>query len=578
MALASVSLHLAGPPRLPSMAERRSTRLSESPANSNITPMPSNPRPSDRSSHIYGYHNTFHTHARLPLDSPPPSYACANSRTTLDRLNAKAQDEAATLSDPLPSYSCSVELQGILGWKQELQSPFEVAEMRGWVDAFVVIRGTQLNIYRVKTSNFLSKDRTVCPGRLLKTYSLQHAEVGVASDFKKTSLVPKSTLARFVPTNARQKLFESDPHLFEPIREHVLRLRLETEQFLLCCSTQDELLEWVETLCAAIDISDPIDDRSEPRYRSLPRRTRRQRTLDSPRMDHLGNLDHLDDGRRLIAEQERIIRQLYPQLANGTTEQGAQARDSHSAQLTLTGDPEADDLDPADARFPAFSRANSSSMNDRSGSSSSNGSFPSSDPKTSPPLRHSPAQALRYRRRCTPILLATSPRVSDVVYSGGKRMRINLKEHGLVEFTPNPPRYDAHSFTETQKVLPPLAEGNRVPSSVATKTALPIRVPERPASPIRGISNESIAVSFNSIDSETFGYDLASSSSAEPQGAIDLDVHLSSGPPLPTKASAMQPKSDAAQQLGNRGKDRRSSQHAMRDNGFSAVAMGVGLL
>lgn len=513
----------------------------------------------DKTPPTYGYHNTFHTHNPPPPDTMPPTYAVANSSQTLERLSTRARAEKAALKDAPPSYTCTVELAGILALRQELCSPFQVAGHREWNDAYLVLQGTQLSIFQVKQPSLLSKKRTLKAGRLLKSYSLQHAEVGVAGDFKKTGLIPRSPFAHLVPASARHKLFETDPHLFEPIREHVIRLRLETEQFLLCASSQKEMLDWVEGFCAAIDISAPLEDRSEPRYRSLPRRSRRQRMIDGTRIGaNLENLSSVEAGRRIIAEQERIIRELYPHLAESALEQEDEPTGNHAANPSA--DPETDDLDPEDARFPGAMRTSSRDggltrvdSQDRPLSSSTGSSF---DPKNAPPYQHTSSQALRYRRRCAPILLAASPRVSDVVFCNGKRMRINVKEHTLMPYTSHPPRYDAHRFPKNTKSRP-------TPLSKVTSTSLPLR----PASPIRELSSSSFASSIE----DHLDFDLPSSSSEHV--GDEIRSVPSSEPPSPTAAT--QAKADAARQLTNMGK-RRTSEEG--HNGLSAVALGVGLL
>jgi hypothetical protein len=500
----------------------------------------------------YGYHNTFHTHASPLLDSPP-TYACANSSQTLAWLNTKASVEAAAVRSEQapPAYTCTVQFEGIVGMKQELNSVFEVAKTREWNDVYAVLRGTQLTIHRIKASSMLSKSKAPSAGKIIKRFTLQHAEVGVAADFKKTTLTPKSPFAHLVPASARPKLYETDPHLFETVREHALRLRLETEQFLLCASSQEEMLTWVEHLCAAIDISSPLEDRSEPRYRSLPRRTRRQRILDGSRLgENLENLSSMDVGRRIIAEQEAIIRQLYPQLANANTQDS-------SAQMH-GADPDREEFDPDDVRFP--SRRPGSSSGSRTPSRDGaeerpiTGSSDSSNPKEAPIPRASRSQALRYRRRCAPALLACSPRVSDVVYSNGERLRINTKEHILVEFTLHAPRYEAHNFPKAKRVS--------TKSTVVKTVPAPIGI-ERPASPLRGISEDSMA---------SFGYDLASTSSD--QGSDDILSATPSEPPSPTALTHA--KADATRQLMLMGKRKNSEES--RDTGLNAVALGVSLL
>jgi hypothetical protein len=495
--------------------------------------------------HTYGYHNTFHTHQQLPLGQPP-SYATATDPTTLCRLNQKALAEAAAEranANP-PPYSCSVQLSGILGVRYELLSPFQVSGCRDWWDAYVILQGTQISIHRIKQPGLLSRNKLPTPGRLVATYSLQHAEVGVAADFRKTPLTPKSPFAHLVPVSARPKLYESDPHLFEPIREHALRLRLETEQLLLCAPTHESSLSWVEALCAAIDISPPLDDRSEPRYRSLPRRNRRQRVLDRVHLgDNLEDLSSLEAGRRVIAEQERIIAHMYPHLAAG-------ARDPDPAPAHVATEPEADDFDPEDVRFPTRGPPNDMSSHD-DGHDDDDMVASSSDPKLNPAPTPSPSQARRYRRRCAPVLLATSPRVSDVVFSGGRRLRISAREHALVEYTSHPPRYDVHGFPK--KKPSSKASTSSFPSTTATitttitggaATAAKKAVVDkttllRPVSPIRGASE-------NSFTSITFGYALAPSAS-DADMEIGVSLASSSGPPSPTALLA--PKMDATGQL-----------------------------
>lgn len=507
----------------------------------------------------YGYHNTFHTHAQLPIDAPPPTYACANSEQTLARLNEKAQAEQST--NILPSYSCTVEIENVLGIKQELSSPFQVSSTREWNDAYVLLRGTQLSLYRIKGPHFLSKSKTVGPGRLLKTFSLQHAEVGLASDFKKSALTPKSPFAHLVPASARQKLYETDPHLFEPVREHVIRLRLETEQFLLCAHSQEEMLDWVENLCAAIDISQPLEDRSEPRYRSLPRRSRRQRLLDSARVnENLENLSSLENGRRIIAEQERIFRQLYPHLA-GASGHGSESNE-HGATGNSAVDPETDDLDPEDVRYPTARRTISRSSQSEERPSSSATTDSSFDPKARPPHRHTASQALRYRRRCAPVLLASSPRVSDVVYSEGKRKRINVKERILVDYTPNPPRYDVHNFPKDKEGI-----AHTVEPTVPKARPAPL-ARERPASPMRGISEDS----FMSFGSDLIARHSLLAGSHYADDSDDIRSAPSSEPPSPTAATHAE--ADAAGKFITLAKAR-TSEDRTREEG---LPLGVSLL
>jgi hypothetical protein len=467
-----------------------------------------------------------------------------------------------------------------MGVRQELSSPFHVSSTREWSDVFAVLQGTQLSLYRVKSPGLLSKTRQPTAGKFIQSYSLQHAEVGVASDFRKTALIPKSPFAHLVPTSARRKLYESDPHLFEPVREHAIRLRLETEQFLLCAPTQESMLEWTESLCAAIDISTPLEDRSEPRYRSLPRRTRRQRILDGAQLsDNIENLSSLEAGRRIIAQQEQIIRQLYPHLAGPTTREPGSgfgttttitssittATSSTSTSNTNNNHPtldlELDDFDPEDVRFPTSSPsardsgARFSDSDSDSRPTSSNNPTTESDRKNADRIRPSDAQTLRYRRRCAPVLLASSPRVSDVVFSAGMRLRIDVKKHALVEYTLHPPRYDVHNFPKSKRTAAKLLRP-------AAKVEEQVE-PTRPASPTRVVSDDSIT-------SISFGEDLAQSSSQ----SADDEASAESGPPSPTSHAGKADDAASARQMAAVEVSKRTSETGLD----SVVALGVGLL
>ena len=80
--------------------------------------------------------------------------------------------------------------------------------------------------------------------RLLRSYSLQHARLGLATDYKK--------------------------------KPNVLRVRIESEQILLNFSTTQDLIDWHAAFCSGRDVSLDILQRELPRERTLPRRRRRR--------------------------------------------------------------------------------------------------------------------------------------------------------------------------------------------------------------------------------------------------------------------------------------------------------------
>ncbi|MBE7181968.1 MAG: hypothetical protein INR71_12325 [Terriglobus roseus] len=342
--------------------------------------------------------------------------------------------------------------------RTEMSSPFLVSLDNDWHTVYAILHGTQLSLYRLKRS--LWRSRAPRQGRLLKTYSLQHAEIGVAVDFKKSDLIPRATFAKVLPKHAQYKLYETDPELFEPVREFVFRLRIEQEQLIFCANTHAEMLDWVEEICVGIDIAPPLDDRHEPRYRSLPRRTRRQRQIEA--VAQIGNdisaREQME--RQFIAQQEEILRSFYPSLATTTTNTSTHTSDVDSTPSS--NDPadnnefdredvlgETPETTPSNTPPTTSPRHQSSTRSLRQEAAADVDADAEEaceyDPKTASTRPAMSDNALcRFRRRCAPILLASSPRASLVVFTNGARYTIDLRRCRLVPFITRPPRYEAH--------------------------------------------------------------------------------------------------------------------------------------
>ncbi|KAI0934963.1 hypothetical protein AcV7_003889 [Taiwanofungus camphoratus] len=80
---------------------------------------------------------------------------------------------------------------------------------------------------------------------LIRTYTLQHAESGLASDYTK--------------------------------RKNVVRVRMEGEQFLLQAHDVAAVIDWIEGIQAATNIALDLDERPMPKGPMFPRRRRRRR-------------------------------------------------------------------------------------------------------------------------------------------------------------------------------------------------------------------------------------------------------------------------------------------------------------
>lgn len=332
--------------------------------------------------------------------------------------------------------------------------------MSEWRDIYVEVRGTMLNFHRVKDGR---------PSRLLRSYTLQHAEIGLAPDVCHTVLAPNSKLAHLIPSAARQKAFRKDPQLFRAEEQYIMRLRVETDQILLAHKSEDKILEMVHEIGAGIDLAPAIDERSISKQCTVPRRRRRPNTQTAADINSAA----------VIAEQERILQQMYPSFAQDTTEQNTALTASSPATSTPTtplGTPtrEDDELDLSAIRED-FTETNTltqtttsaSTNSDRPGyfrtitASSTSSAFqttyetaPSNfgpEGKWQPPHLRTAVQIRRYVRRCAPLLMSDAVRASDIVICNGKRMRINWREERLQDWRLQPPTYHAHDFEKEQQ-------------------------------------------------------------------------------------------------------------------------------
>ncbi|EGX47675.1 hypothetical protein AOL_s00083g183 [Orbilia oligospora ATCC 24927] len=227
------------------------------------------------------YQNSFPNASLSQLDTslPPPTYAELDEvRLPLPRFKVTPRPEEGR--EILPSYKCSLMKEAIFERKIEMESPFERSGDRKWTKVFCVLNNTVLNLHKVKRTAMIPRPDPLeedpddptgyAPGPLIKSFTLQHAEVGAASDYKKKS--------------------------------YVIRVRAETQQFLLACKTVETFFGWLEALSSGINVALPLEERALPKYQTIPRRRRRRhRTQETAVQD-------------VVQQQEEIIRRHYPQL------------------------------------------------------------------------------------------------------------------------------------------------------------------------------------------------------------------------------------------------------------------------
>lgn len=247
-----------------------------------------------------------------------------------------------------------------------------------------------------------------------------------------------------------------------------MRLRVETDQILLAHKSEDKILDMIHEIGAGIDLAPAIDERNISKQCTVPRRRRRPNTQTSTDINNAA----------VVAEQERILQQMYPSFAQNSAEQNdpSTASPSASPNTTPLGTPtrEEDELDLSAIRED-FNEGNAltQTISSTSTTSVSNSQRPAysrtitatstasayetaptnfgPEGKWQPPHLRTATQIRRYVRRCAPLLMSDAVRASDIVICNGKRMRINWRHERLEDWHLQPPTYDAHDFAKEQQ-------------------------------------------------------------------------------------------------------------------------------
>lgn len=95
--------------------------------------------------------------------------------------------------ETLPEYSSEISVENVFLRKMELEGAIHRVADRNWYRVFVNLQGTALTIHKSKPpghfwSTDFGRDDAANPdkkGEFLKSYNLQHADVGVAADYYK---------------------------------------------------------------------------------------------------------------------------------------------------------------------------------------------------------------------------------------------------------------------------------------------------------------------------------------------------------------------------------------------------------
>ena len=469
-----------------------------------------------RSRRAQSYSNIFPAECS-PSTDDPPTYTYATRRSSDVQLPRNIGQEE------LPGYSCSVVVEAKVLINIESISPFESATGSEWKEVYLVLRGTLLSFYRLKDGG---------PGKLLRKYTLQHAEVGLAPDVEHTILIPKTRLAYLLPSQARRKACQRDPDLFRVIPQTIMRLRLETDQILLADASEDLIFSMIQCISAGIDLAPALDERSLPKQCTMPRRRRRSRQHNQQNTPVEGNLEDPN----LLAEQQRIFRERYPSFAQGMSQQDLllppTIREEDELDLATIREemPEATDSSPTSP----INEQPEPQFFPRSGRSASMPSIYPPDVisqpsptdfndhgKWQPAHLRNPSQIQRYVKRCLPILLIDAARASDILIRDGRRVKVNWRMELLEDWELKPPTYRAHQFDKSATGPNGLS---RTTTAITTTTITAGRPTTRPGMQ-RSWSGYSVSGN-STADGSTMDFHPPSSPSSYGGGA-DLEYPVS---------------------------------------------------
>ncbi|KAI3404159.2 hypothetical protein KGF56_003059 [Candida oxycetoniae] len=249
-----------------------------------------------------------------------------------------------------PTYSPSIYKIGVIARKLEWISPYELSPNRSWKYLIIELNSTQLNFYTIPSHlepeilgfqaspnniaikdlnnhssfttpydhqfhNFVKKlglletntNHNNKKRPLIRSYSLQHAKIGLASDYKK--------------------------------KFNVLRLRIENEQILLNFATIQDLIDWNLSINIGKDVAIDINERELPRYRTVPRRRRRRRngrTGSSSNYDDFPESTHRASRLRAASDPSKIkgrFSRLKSKLSSTRLRSSSNASDTKSKRL-----------------------------------------------------------------------------------------------------------------------------------------------------------------------------------------------------------------------------------------------------
>ncbi|TAQ84890.1 hypothetical protein B7494_g6778 [Chlorociboria aeruginascens] len=355
----------------------------------------------------------------------PPSYdALAHPAHLRRRFTIQPREDEGRES--LPPYSSSISLESVFSRKMELEGAVYRSHDRNWYRVFVTLQGTALTFHKCKGQGVFAKAEAgrkssldfpagTKKGQFLRSYNLQHADVGVAADYMK--------------------------------KKYVIRVRAEADQFLISCLKIETFVLWIQSLFAAIDLALPLDDREIPRDLSIPQPQRRRQ-----------GSSHIDRNEDMIRQQQEIMRTQYPTLANTMTE-GIPEETIPPVPQDTCPRPSTAPSTPPDLEMLGIPSTNRRPRRNTITPNRPVSTLPQSNPSISPETgkwrpqhQWTPMFDMMYAKRCMAILTSRSPRKTNFVIMKGKQWMIDWRTGALTRC--EPPEYGEEDEPANWKLGP----------------------------------------------------------------------------------------------------------------------------
>lgn len=250
-------------------------------------------------------------------------------------------------AEKLPQYTCTVHIEGFLPRKMELIAPGQPARDRGWESLYFVLHGTVLHVYKTDISLLYNKSvsvdviwglaktphvHTVPLNESLhdnepaseehdKRDAVAHTNAtGLEALLSKSIDVKSLTNSRLhvsapadlppkVPASSQleydeqiklvhKALQENRIHSYSmeraqcglaadyTKRQHVVRMKVAGEQFLIQTRNNFHVVDWIEAIQASVNVCMDLDTRPMPSFITLPRRRRRRHGSEAVSLNH----------------------------------------------------------------------------------------------------------------------------------------------------------------------------------------------------------------------------------------------------------------------------------------------------